>query len=844
MKLVRFLPWSVVLIGFVLAIAWHFRTDIASSILDRVAQTAEIRHLDYQLESISTSSAFFSDLSFEISSPQARYRISSENLEAAFTVDSLGSGRVESVQVSNLVIREERGGETRGPLDIGALWFTLVSVLDRSLPFESMAIDALHFSSGAFHPTQSRPVQLHVSSTPAGISAKLHHHSRTLEIKTAGNTMDLNLEDMESQSILALILTLDYSQAGGLEGIFGNLDLRAGDTLDWWRTFAPSPGPVMEGSVAGQFHVEPGDGSWRLRLNGTTEQLVWKDAVIRHGSLILDAEIPDILDPGDWAVRFHAGSRLTAETMEAGSLTMADMALVFNGELAIGKNSVEYAAGHTQSFSSSRLGWEDHRFSKLEINPAGRLRYGPDGLVIHVRDGSATVLESRVGPYRLAGGKVYLQSPMRIAVAGNFPQDGWIIDGGRISIPGFRLTGDHLNVNSADLTVEVGVLAPGRHAFSISAMDTDVRKNSTGLELGSLNAQVELHGRELDADGGFILARFPGRYQFQLDADLQGNTGSYRVTQIGPVDMLESAPEVNSLLAGRVPGLYVTQGALRFAASGHWENNQTVFNRVDVDVRDAAGGYSGASFAGLDFQGPLYFPPVPQSESARIEVETIAYGVTAEKIVSDIRLSALKTGSRPGVRINHLEGEILGSRFACENCSFDPGSLVNRLNISLSGLDIRELVELQEIDGLEVRGKIDGRLPVEISEGGLRIRQGEIWNQEDGGIIRYFIEPGQAESLSNLLTDPVIRALEDFNYDVLTGTVEYEPDGNLLVRLHIEGTSPNIENRQPVHLNINTEQNMLLLLKSLGYAEKLGGELDDEIRDQVHRQLNQDQANQ
>ncbi len=844
MKLVRFLPWSIVFIGLIVAIAWYFRTEIVSSILDRVVKTTEIQHLEYQLESVSTSSALFSHLAFEISSQQARYRISSEHLEVGFTVDTLGSGRVDSVHISNLAIREERGRENRGPLNSDAWLFALVSVLDHSLPFQSIEIDELYLSSGALNPTRSQPIRLHAYSTSTGTSVELYHHQHTLGIKTTGNTLDLSLEDLASQSILELLLTLDYSEVGGLKEIFGNLDLQAGPVLDWWQTFVPTADTAMEGGVAGQFHVEPGDGGWRLRVNGTAGHLVWKDSVIRNGVIILDAEIPGMLDFDDLVVRLNTGSQLTVENMESESFTMADMALVFNGDLAVKKNFVEYVTDNHNSLAFNRLDWKDNHFSKLHISPILGLRYDPDGWVVNIREGFVTTRESRVGNYRLTSGKAQLQSPMRLAMPRDALRQGWVIDRGRIAIPDFSLTGDDLSVHSEDLTLEIEALTPGRYQFNLSAMNTGARKNSTGLDLESLNSRVELHDHELGAHGSFVPAHFPGRYQFQLHADFQGNTGDYTVRQTDPVDILEDAAKVNSLLSGWVPDLHVTGGAVSFAASGQWKNSEAVFNRVDVNARGVSGGYSGLSFAGLDVQGPLYFPPVPQSESAVVEVETIAYGVAAENIVSEVRLLASETGTRPGIHIDRLEGEVLGSRFACENCSFHPGSSVNRLGIALSGLDIQELVKLHEINGLEAHGKIDGQLPVEISGDGVHIRNGKIWNQQDGGTIRYRMGPDQAESMSSLLTDPVIRALEDFNYDVLTGAVEYEPDGNLQVKLHIEGTSPDIVNSQPVHLNINTEQNVLSLLKSLGYADKLGDQLDETIRDQVDVQLNPDQANQ
>ena len=78
----------------------------------------------------------------------------------------------------------------------------------------------------------------------------------------------------------------------------------------------------------------------------------------------------------------------------------------------------------------------------------------------------------------------------------------------------------------------------------------------------------------------------------------------------------------------------------------------------------------------------------------------------------------------------------------------------------------------------------------------------------------------------------VIEALGDFRYDILQATADYHRDGTLNLNFHIEGTSPRLETSRPVHLNINSEQNVLSLLQSLEYAEGLNQSLDRRIRQQ------------
>ncbi|UCB56267.1 MAG: YdbH domain-containing protein, partial [Thiotrichales bacterium] len=48
----------------------------------------------------------------------------------------------------------------------------------------------------------------------------------------------------------------------------------------------------------------------------------------------------------------------------------------------------------------------------------------------------------------------------------------------------------------------------------------------------------------------------------------------------------------------------------------------------------------------------------------------------------------------------------------------------------------------------------------------------------------------------------------------------------------LKGTSPELETTRPVHLNINTEQNLLSLLKSLRFAEGISANIDRKVRQQ------------
>jgi hypothetical protein len=77
----------------------------------------------------------------------------------------------------------------------------------------------------------------------------------------------------------------------------------------------------------------------------------------------------------------------------------------------------------------------------------------------------------------------------------------------------------------------------------------------------------------------------------------------------------------------------------------------------------------------------------------------------------------------------------------------------------------------------------------------------------------------------------VIAALRDFRYRVFTAETNYHPNGDLYMNFHLEGISPQLDPNRPVHLNINSEQNVLSLLKSLSYSEGVNKTLDKQIQE-------------
>ena len=72
----------------------------------------------------------------------------------------------------------------------------------------------------------------------------------------------------------------------------------------------------------------------------------------------------------------------------------------------------------------------------------------------------------------------------------------------------------------------------------------------------------------------------------------------------------------------------------------------------------------------------------------------------------------------------------------------------------------------------------------------------------------------------------VVDALTDFQYHKLDVSTDYQPGGNLILRVSLKGKNPNWQSGRPVNLNLNLEENIPALLRGL----QLSGEITERVR--------------
>ncbi len=135
-------------------------------------------------------------------------------------------------------------------------------------------------------------------------------------------------------------------------------------------------------------------------------------------------------------------------------------------------------------------------------------------------------------------------------------------------------------------------------------------------------------------------------------------------------------------------------------------------------------------------------------------------------------------------------------------------------------LSLPEMIELYQVPGVTVTGALQAQLPFVIEGKQVTVTDGVIKQQGEGGIIQVR-DNATVEQLK--LTQPQLKfaldLLEDLDYHYLHSDVDFQPDGQTKLQIHIKGRNPTVE--RPIEFNYSHDENVLQLFRSLRINESM-----------------------
>jgi hypothetical protein len=406
-------------------------------------------------------------------------------------------------------------------------------------------------------------------------------------------------------------------------------------------------------------------------------------------------------------------------------------------------------------------------------------------------------------------------------------EKGSYIDISEVKQDGYALASSRVDLTGALSTSTDSWKFDGRAATD----SIDVRYQSQTMQLKNVQAEIAANNKMLNIDGLFSTTKVPGQFSFAAVHDQSKASGTLVVSSVESIDLNAQDDRLSALWAPWPYPFDLLDGNIGLVANAAWSRGNESTLRARIQADNSSGHYNDITFSDLSFVQQLeLLPTLRSTKPGEIFLAQLDSGVVASNISTSVELQTAATGPLPIIVVEDLYGEILGGSFSADNILFDLNSDSNRFDIKAEDIDLAEIIATQQLEDIEVTGRVDGRIPIMINQQGIVIEQGKLISKVRAGTIRYNPAGGTEQLRQNPLTGITLDALRDFRYSHLSADVNFKQDGTLTVNLKLKGTSPELDTNRPVHLNINTEQNLLSLLKSLRYAESVSTGIDQKVR--------------
>lgn len=172
-------------------------------------------------------------------------------------------------------------------------------------------------------------------------------------------------------------------------------------------------------------------------------------------------------------------------------------------------------------------------------------------------------------------------------------------------------------------------------------------------------------------------------------------------------------------------------------------------------------------------------------------------------------------------RFKDVNGQLLGGtisipRFDMHKTSIAPFSLL------LSNISLQQLLTALDSEKLSVSGNFDIILPLIIKPGSRQITNGTFISKK-AGVLKLKSDKGKEANIA-------FQALENFHYKELSGTIDYNSDGDYIITLYALGSNPDLYNGFPIKLDLTLRGHLPNLLYSMLITGDMATPVIDDLK--------------
>ncbi|MDA9982809.1 YdbH domain-containing protein, partial [Gammaproteobacteria bacterium] len=226
-------------------------------------------------------------------------------------------------------------------------------------------------------------------------------------------------------------------------------------------------------------------------------------------------------------------------------------------------------------------------------------------------------------------------------------------------------------------------------------------------------------------------------------------------------------------------------------------------NELRIKVMGIRGRMGSLEFSdgSLKLDSTDLFTPIFRFESLNPMIK-LANGV-------DVKNLSVSGRWQDGVHLDHAGMFVLGGIINIEPVILDIDSAAHEISLQIIDIELGQILSLVGRDGLSGSGKLSGNIPLLLLDAAVAIDEGRLKNTTKGHI-SYEIGAETSSRLSNI----AIQALQDFQYDLLDATLNYQVNGDYTIHVRLEGRNPELYDGFPVAFNIDLSGSLPELIQA------------------------------
>ncbi len=459
----------------------------------------------------------------------------------------------------------------------------------------------------------------------------------------------------------------------------------------------------------------------------------------------------------------------------------------------------------------------DYQFQELIANIQGQLSIGKTAVSLKLFPGEIIEVSFLgISDLKIKNLKIQTEADSRIS---------YDLQSGNIQLEQNRLHVDLLEVKTSKLALSTRLeihdiqVHYSDHTNASFLMKSDkVKLEMPGRWIPGLgfHSEIALKNRRLSVHGHLVSETQKKLLDFSARHDLDNNVGTGRISSNLVFDS-----NTNKISQYFPPWPFpwdVLSGRFHAKSDLKWRRNNHDFKivaTVEQSFNQLSGHYNDIVFIGLN--GAFWAKHEPSNllastKPGKLSIDTLDIGLP----VKDIHLSFSIDSSRNRVNLHTFGAQLLGGNIHGQDFTYQTQRSNNPLLLNIHRIQITEIMSLAPFDSVHANGAISGELPITINPRRISMEQGQLATEKPGGVIQYLPDASaKIAATANPGLRIAIDALSNYHYDTLEANAQYSMNGDLTLRMKMQGLNPDMNNGQRINLNLNVSDNIPTLLRSL-----------------------------